>query len=214
MRIWRASRDLFFAGQMQWVGSQGVLLIGAAMLGPLAAGGIRAAQNIAGPINVMYQALENFMPMRAAQRYRAMGRAGLVSFLRKTTVIGTIGLGTVFAVISLCSTWLLTLAYGPSARKYAPVIVWQLIYFLFGFVWRQLIYFHRTVETTSSLVISNAVACVVTLVATPLTIAFFAEPGVMMAITFGEVACIIMLALRLREPHPAAIEREAEACTV
>lgn len=213
-QIWRVSRDLFLAGQMQWVGSQGVLLIGASMLGTIAAGGIRAAQNISGPFNVMFGALENFMPVRAAQRYRAHGRAGVVHFLKMTTIVGTIALGAVFVVISVFSPWLLSVAYGPAARKYAAVVIWQLVYLLFGFIWRQLIYFHRTVGTTSSMVWSNAVACVVTIAATPLAFALFREAGAMIAITAGELACIAVLIWKVRAKVPAKVREEIEVCAM
>lgn len=213
-RIWRVSRDLFLAGQMQWVGSQGVLLIAAAILGTVAAGGIRAAQNIAGPINVMFQALENIMPLRAAQRYAANGYSALVRFMRKTTVIGTVGLASVFVVIAVISPWLLAITYGASARKYAAVVVWQLIYFLFGFIWRQLIYFYRTLGTTTSVVWSNALACVASVAATPLAIRLFHEAGVLVAITVGEIACIVLLTIGLRSRALRSMEREAEVCAV
>ena len=77
-RHWRSSRDFFASWQLQWLGSSGVILFGTGLIGPQAAGAIRAAQNLLGPVNVGFQWMDNVIPVRAASRLRAQGRAGHV----------------------------------------------------------------------------------------------------------------------------------------
>jgi len=81
---WRQSHalsiDLGIANQLQWLVYQGAMLIGAGVVGAQAAGGVRATQNVVGPVNVAYQAMENIVPVRAAEE---MKRGGIDRVERK-----------------------------------------------------------------------------------------------------------------------------------
>ena len=82
-QTWAFGRSLLVASQFQWVGSQGILIIVAAISGVSAAGGIRAVMALLGPVNVLYQLLDNVIPVRAAREFAKSGRAGLLAYLRR-----------------------------------------------------------------------------------------------------------------------------------
>src|SRR5205085_1613635 len=69
-RIRSLSIDLGIANQLQWLVYQGAMLVGASVAGPQAAGGVRATQNVIGPVNIAFQAMENIVPIRAAEEMR------------------------------------------------------------------------------------------------------------------------------------------------
>src|SRR3569833_1374214 len=81
---WSIGKSLVVANQFQWVGSQGILLIVAATAGVNAASGIRAAITLLGPVNVLYQLLDNVIPVRASWAFVSGGRAVLLCYLRRT----------------------------------------------------------------------------------------------------------------------------------
>ena len=90
------SRDLSIATQLQWLVYQGAMLIGAAVLGAEAAGSVRATQNIVGPVNVAYQAMENLVPLKAGEEMRRGGIRQVAKFLFRFGIKGFLVLSVLF----------------------------------------------------------------------------------------------------------------------
>lgn len=123
LRHWNMSRWLLPSALMQWTSSQFNILAAGAMLGPGAVGVMRAAQNLMGVTHVLFQALDNWGPIRAAQIYRAQGLAGLRAFIRRLLFLT--GSLTVLALLALAlpaEHWM-NLLYGPNYRAYGWVVV-------------------------------------------------------------------------------------------
>ena len=93
---WRRSHaisiDLGIANQLQWLVYQGAMLIGAGVIGAEAAGGVRATQNIIGPVNIAFQAMENIVPVRAAEEMRRGGIERASAFLFRFGAKGFVAL--------------------------------------------------------------------------------------------------------------------------
>lgn len=190
---WRMGRNYLLAAQFQWVGSQGVLLVGASFLGVQTAGGIRAAQNIVGPINILFQVMENVVPVRAARRFTTEGRSGLVEYLKEITVIGSAALFPVFLVLGFCSTILMDIAYGQQYLAYASLVVWQVGYFAVTFYLRQIIYFHRSINQTRVIAVSSVVLALVAIGLSLMVVPEFAETGIMFSLVAGQLTGLVFL---------------------
>ncbi len=102
------SRDLSIASQLQWLVYQGAMLIGAAVLGAEAAGSVRATQNIVGPVNVAYQAMENLVPLKAGEEMRRGGIRQVAKFLFRFGIKGFLVLSVLFLGIGLFARGLLS----------------------------------------------------------------------------------------------------------
>jgi O-antigen/teichoic acid export membrane protein len=159
----KLSRDLAIASQLQWFVYQGAMLLGAGILGAEAAGSVRATQNVVGPINVAYQAMENIVPLRAGEEMRKGGIRRLVAFLVRFGAKGLIALSLVFLSIVFVAKPFLILCYGRGVGIYAGVLDLQMLYFLLLWPLRQLNYLFRTIERTSSILISSFVAAATSL---------------------------------------------------
>ena len=205
---WRMSRDYFASWQLQWVASSGVILIGTGMVGQRAAGAIRAAQNLLGPVNVLFQWMDNVVPVRAATRLRDWGRAGLVAYLGRIAWLGTLVLSLFAVVLILVDAPLIAFLYGEAYRPYAVLVVFQALYYLFGHGYRMVAYFHRALGNTGVLAHSSLLWAVVAVAFALLTVNWLAEQGIMLSLVAGEAAALLYL-LWLR-PSP----REAGANTV
>jgi Membrane protein involved in the export of O-antigen and teichoic acid len=83
-RYARLSSWLGFSGALQVLSSSIFYLVAGGLLTPAAAGILRASQTATSILPVMQQGLETYVPMRAAQHFRAAGRAGLAGFLRQS----------------------------------------------------------------------------------------------------------------------------------
>ena len=79
------------------------MLVGASVAGPQAAGGVRATQNVIGPVNIAFQALENIVPIRAAEEMRRGGIHQAARFLFRFGSAGFVALLVAFSAASLLS---------------------------------------------------------------------------------------------------------------
>jgi O-antigen/teichoic acid export membrane protein len=107
LRSWKPGFNLLLAGQINWLGSQGVLVVSGLTLGAQILGGLRSAQNIVGPFNILFQGMENFVPVKAAYWYAQDHLRGLVQFLSKTSVYGGFLLSVPSALIGVFSPTLI-----------------------------------------------------------------------------------------------------------
>jgi O-antigen/teichoic acid export membrane protein len=195
---WRAGRDYFLAWQMQWAGTQGVLLVGAGLLGAQAAGGVRAAQNIIGPINILFQAMENVVPVAAARHYKAGGLDALSHYLWRNTAWGSALLLPVMVGLAFAAEPLTKFVYGASYVPYASLVIWQAASMFLQFYLRQLTFFLRTVQATGVVIQVGATIAVTSVITAICTIGVWQEMGVMAALLAGGVAGLLWAALAAR----------------
>lgn len=189
----RASRDYFASWQLQWLGSQGVILLGTGMVGPQAAGAIRAAQNLLGPFNVLFQWMDNIIPVRSALRLRDAGRAALVAYLGRIAWIGVLALSLFTLGLTLVDERLIVFLYGEEYRPFAILVVLQALYYLFGHGYRMVAYFHRALGNTLVLAHASFWWAVVAIAFALLTVHWLADRGIMLALVAGEVAALAYL---------------------
>ena len=190
---WQSGRDLLLAGQINWVGSQGILLFGASILGAKAAGGIRAAQNIVGPFNILFQAMENIIPIQAAQHYATKQLTGLTNYLKKVTLVGSLLLAIPCVILAVFSRELMQFTYGKEYTVFSALIVWQIVIVLLGFLRTQAFYFYRTIRSTKIIVFNTIIASVVTFLFTAIFGQSRQEIGIMLALLMGQAVSLIFL---------------------
>ena len=200
------SRDLAIASQLQWVVYQGAMLIGAAVLGAEAAGSIRATQNVVGPVNVAYQAMENIVPIKAGEEMRKGGIHRLAKFLLRFGGQGFVVLAIGFLFIGMFSREFLSFFYGHEVAVYGGVLDLQLVYFLLVWPLRQFSYLFRTINRTPSLVIASLLAAVTSLVLIYPCVESFSAMGIMVAAVAGQAVNVTYLTaawLRIRSSLPS-----------
>lgn len=187
------SRDLAIASQLQWVVYQGAMLIGAAVLGAEAAGSIRATQNVVGPVNVAYQAMENIVPIKAGEEMRKGGIKRLANFLLRFGGQGFVVLAICFLFIGVFSREFLSFFYGHEVAVYGGVLDLQLVYFLLVWPLRQFSYLFRTINRTPSLVIASFLAAVTSLILIYPCVESFSAMGIMIAAVAGQAVNLTYL---------------------
>jgi O-antigen/teichoic acid export membrane protein len=187
------SRDLAIANQLQWFVYQGAMLIGAGVLGSEAAGSVRATQNVVGPVNVAYQAMENIVPLKASEEMRKGGIPKVAKFLLRFGGQGFLALSIVFLGVSFFSREFLSFFYGHKVAIYAGILDLQMLYFLLLWPLRQLSYLFRTIGETSAILTSSLVAAVTSLVLIYPCIRGFQAMGIMIAAVAGQIANLLFL---------------------
>lgn len=201
------SRDLAIASQLQWVVYQGAMLIGAAVLGAEAAGSVRATQNVVGPVNVAYQAMENIVPIKAGEEMRQGGIRQVARFLFRFGCQGLLVLSALFLCIGIFSREFLSFFYGHKVAVYGGVLDLQLVYFLLFWPLRQFSYLFRTINRTPSLLIASLLAALVSLALIYPCVRTFQAMGIMIAAVAGQCVNLLYLAavwMRIRSSLDAA----------
>lgn len=196
---WDFGRNLLFAGQISWAGSQGILLFGASILGAKAAGGIRAAQNIVGPLNILFQAMENIIPIQAAQHYAKKHLTGLTDYLKKVSLLGGLLLAVACIVIAVFSKELMELAYGKAYGVFAGLILGPLIIAFIGFFRIQAFYFFRTIGSTKEILFNTIISSILAFIFTGFLAYKLQETGIILALVLSEAAGLIFLLKRVKK---------------
>ncbi len=187
------SVDLGIANQLQWLVYQGAMLIGASVVGAQAAGGVRATQNVIGPVNVAFQAMENIVPIRAAEEMRKGGIHRAAKFLFRFGSIGFFSLLIVFLIASMFSDKFLALFYGHQLRAYSNVLNLQMLYFLLAWPVRQLTFLFRTIKKTSPVLMSSVVAAVASMLLIYPLVRRFDALGIVISAVAGQLGNLLYL---------------------
>lgn len=195
---WRASRDFLLSWQLQWLGSQGIILMGTGMIGPQAAGAIRAAQNLLGPVNVFFQWMDNVVPVQAARRLRERGPWGLWHLLSVIGVVGVVVIASMTAALWLFDDDLMAMLYGEAYRPFGFLIVLQAVFFLVGHVYRMFSYHSRAADRTARLASASLWWALAAFVCALVSVATLDEAGIMLALVVGEVVGVAYLVWQYR----------------
>ena len=195
------ARNLTCANVLQWLGSQGVLLSGAFVLGASQAGGVRAAQNLLGPVHLAYQAMENIVPIRASEEAAIHGIEGARRYLRRFTIVGLVILTAMFLPLAIFSKSLLRTVYGPATTPFWGIVVLQLAYLWVGLPWRQSVYLFRTIGKSHYIVWANACASILAFSSVFLFMKEAGAAGIVMATITGEVVGLTVMSAQWKLLH-------------
>ncbi|MEL6635639.1 MAG: MATE family efflux transporter [Bacteroidota bacterium] len=133
---------------LQWWSGNYFLLAAAALLGPVALGAIRMVQNLMGLLHVLFLAMENLIPLRAAQQYEREGLPALKKYLAAITrKLGGLT-ALLLALIAIFAEPLLGFLYGTEQSSYHEVVLGFCLIYVFVFLTHPLRYALRTLGDT------------------------------------------------------------------
>lgn len=194
---WRHSQgnsiDLGVANQLQWLVYQGAMLVGAGVAGPQAAGGVRATQNAIGPVNVAFQAMDNLVPIRAAEEMRRGGIRKASAFLFRFGAKGFLLLLVIFSAGALVSDRFLVFFYGRQLHQYAAVLNLQMVYFLLAWPVRQFMFLFRTIKNTRPILMASIVAAAASMALVYPMVHRFGAMGIVIAADAGQLGNLLYL---------------------
>jgi O-antigen/teichoic acid export membrane protein len=160
-RHWRFSRWVALSTLLQWLTNNFFTIVSGAMLGPAAAGTLRAAQALLGATHILLQGLENIIPAEAARRYHRWGTHALVRYTRRVAIVAGTPFVLVLVILAVAPRFWLGLVYGSEyadigtlVRLYAVIYFFILISFLCGYALRAL-------EQTAFITGANLVAAAI-----------------------------------------------------
>jgi O-antigen/teichoic acid export membrane protein len=186
------SRDLLIVNQVRWLGIQGVLLIGTGIVGAEGIGGLRATQNMTGPVNLALLSIENVIPVRLAEEIYRHGADAAYRFTRKATIGGVLLFSIVLIPLILFGKPILRFLYGAEVVAYYVPMLIQMVNMVLATVVRMYFYFFRSVQETKAMLVANGL-CAIVSVATIFPLGhFFHASGIILASTSGQIAIILV----------------------
>jgi O-antigen/teichoic acid export membrane protein len=134
---WSFSKYLVGTALLQWVSGNFFIIVAGGLLGPIAIGAIRIAQNIVGVLHVLFSALENIIPIKGAEILAAHGSKKAVAYFKSMFFKGGLLTLIILGLIALTRSQIITLFYGDEYLQYTNV--------LFGFTGLYVLVFIGTI---------------------------------------------------------------------
>lgn len=157
-RHWEYSKWSTLSALLQWFSGNLVFILTGIILGPISVGVLKATQNIMAFSHVLFQAMENFVPVKASQIYINEGRERLNTYKNKVVGVGGVATLLFISLIAIFADDLLLLVYGEEYTAYSFVLQWfSVIYFFMflGFPYRAAL---RAIEDTKAIFKSQVFA--------------------------------------------------------
>lgn len=206
-RTWKMGRSLLVTAQLQWLGSGGVNLLIAGVVGVRASSGFRAVITMVGPVIVLSQFLDNVIPVRAARAYAFGGEQSLVRYLRKVGLILAATVGVPLVLACIFARPILVLVFGHAYAEFAGLVVWEVAFIALSLLYRGTQYYHRTKDTTAVLAQTALLASLTSLGGCLLLVKPFGAAGALAALDLGQAVNVwIPLQAAIKEHRKAPLE--------
>jgi len=196
-RNWQSGAWLTVANLVQWAGSQGLLLLAGAFFGPASVGGIRAVINLAAPVNVLTQGLQNYLPAQTSRVHHHSQGQQTLRYLVKVGAILILVLAVIGVVLSLLAEPLMVKLYGSEFGGYASLVGWQAVYIVLGGLLLPFTLYYRTLEDNRKVALALAMAAPVAVLSTFMLLAHLGAAAVFLGLIVNQVIAIGLLCL----PH-------------
>ena len=148
---WNFSRWLIATAVLQWFSGNFFIIASGAILGPVAIGATRMAQNLVGITHVLFLAMENTIPAKAAHIMRAGGNLSMLRYLKQFTMQMGIVVIMILASLALFSGYLISTFYGDQYLQYRFMLQGFCLLYIVVFIGYPMRYAIRTLENTKNI---------------------------------------------------------------
>ncbi len=184
------SRDLLVAGQVRWLGNQGVILVGAAIVGSSGIGGLRAVQSLAGPVALVLMSLENYFPIRIAEEITRKGAVGAHALVERVTIVGIVCFTLLITPVGILGKPILKLLYGQAMVAFYKPMLLQLTAVLAGSAAMLWFHLYRGVQDARAILRANIFASISNAITIYWFGRFWGASGIVLSSLFAQVTMV------------------------
>lgn len=196
---WDFSKWLTATAVLQWFSGNLYIIAAGAILGPVAVGATRMAQNIVGVTHVLFLAMENIIPARASRALQKGGPPGMMRYLVKFTwQMGAITLG-ILTLISVFSGHIIELCYGNEFVAYRHILIGFCVLYIIVFLGYPFRYAIRTLERTRVIFISFIASSIFSIATAYPAIRMFGISGVLGGLMITQLITLWIYLFSLRK---------------
>lgn len=158
------------------------------LLGVGAVGAMKAAFTMVSIANVVIEACVNVIPASASRKFMSNGRRGLIAYLLKVTIYGTVAIVSLLGVVVIAPKFWLHFFFGPQFSSYWTLVQWYAAYEILLFLAMVVGTWYRTLERTRLIFYAVSFSVIVSItVAYPL-IVNFGVAGAVVGLALGQLA--------------------------
>jgi len=202
---WATGRSLLMTSQLAWLGSQGIYLVVAYVAGVSAASGIRAALTLMGPVFMLYQLLDNVIPVRAATAYATGGEQSMFAYLRRTLISTALLVGPLIVFACFFAGPIMSTVFGRAYRGFSVLVIWAGLSNCVLLITKWLGYYFRTVNKTAVMARTAMVVSAISVSACLLFTRHFGAAGGLAAVVFGQAMTVSILSVYAMRMHNEAL---------
>jgi len=151
------------SGVLSWCMGGGVLIVISGLASAATAGGVRAAQSLAGIIAVGSLSLENWLPRQTAALFSTGGRSAVKQWLPRRVIVVLAALTPCAGLVMAFAEELMRWVYGPAYGAYAPLLIGLMTGAIISFGGTYLQSALRAFGATHLIFVSNATAAALAL---------------------------------------------------
>ncbi len=192
-RHWRFSRWLTASALMQWTAGNLFIVAAGALLGASAVGALKAAQNLMGVTHILFQGLENIVPVRAAWHFQNGGGKALRAYLRSVSVFGGLATAAVATIAAVAPAFWLRLVFGGEYSAYGHLLQWYALIYPLMFIGLPLSAGLRAVEHTRPIFAGYLATTIFSLVAAYPLVRWLELTGVMAGMLLLQAMMLVVL---------------------
>lgn len=198
LQHWQFSKWLLGSAVMQWTSGNYFLVVAGGVLGASTVGAIRAAQNIFGMTHVLFQGLENVVPVKASLHYAKGGMDALIKYLKQVTYLaGGATLLIVLAIVTAPEFWL-SIFYGKQFADFGYLLNWFGPIYILIFIGLPLRTALKSLEYTKVSFLAYLAMTLFSLSFAYPMINLFSENGVMLGILITQIISVIVTSILLK----------------
>ncbi len=195
---WQQSRWLLGTCILQWSAGNYFILAATAMLSITALGAIKMVQTIMGCLNVLFLALENYIPAKASLIYHEQGFDSMCLYLKKATTNAAVVVLPILGILFFFSTSILSLICGKEFIHYGFLIKEFVCLYILVFLGTQLRFAVRASNANNIIFYAYIASTLFSLSTASYIISIYKESGVVMGLIATQLITIIFLLLSLK----------------
>lgn len=195
---WTFAKYLVATSLLQWFSGNAFIVVAGGIIGPAAVGAVRIAQNVMGVLHVLFLAMENTVPIKAAQILKDQGEEGLMVFMKKT--ISSAGMVTLFTAgsVAVFSKTILGFLYGTQYMSYHNVLAAFAALYLLIFLGTVLRFTIRTLEKNQYIFITYVFTTIFSVVSAEPIVQAFGTYGIILGLFGVHSITLLVFAITLR----------------
>ncbi len=162
---WRFSSWLVGTAMLQFFGSNFFLVAAGSIVGSAGVGALRIAQNLMGLTHILFQAMENTVPIKASTALMRDGIKGMLHYLKLVSLKSGLLIGLILLSVALAAEPLLTLVYGAEFQAQSYLLIGYCVFYATLFPGYPLRYALRSLEFTRPIFIAYIISTAFSLLA-------------------------------------------------
>lgn len=195
---WQFSKYLLGTGLLQWFSGNLFIAVAGGILGPIAVGAVRIGQNIVGVLHVLFLAMENIVPVRAAELLTTKGEKSMFKYMGKITLQGAIPAIGLLALVLIFKDTLITTLYGAEYIRYDFVLMAFCGLYVLVYMGTLLRFVIRTLENNKIIFISYIITTIASLILVQPIVSQYGISGVLMGLFLVQLLSLSVYIYALR----------------